>query len=240
MADPTDTIAEEKVEEKVEETKVEEKVEPKKVEPQLSDEQKKAIDLYAALQDPKLGTTIVRQLAEQFGVLETKKEKEKAEESILDILKTGLGDEYGFLADKLAPAIEKALDVKVRGVESKIQDTERSLLEKEIDTVMNKIYTENKEAKGLENRVIELMDEILPSPRISTERYIRNLYSIASGEIADKTATTKAAEKITKNANDAASRLASSGADESRLSSGPSSPTLDEAIKMAMKQLKLE
>ena len=200
-----------------------------------------AKQLYNALRNPNTQTDIIRLLAQQAGLLETKSDVKEAKNVIQDVLKQELGQEFGFLAEKLSPAINKILEMQKAETEKRFTELSskqmQAQLEREVDSTLAKLEKETKgESKKLESRISELMDDILPSKDISTDKYIRSLYKIASSEQSEKAAKRKMAEKINRNANDISSRVSASGGRSGGTDGSSSRMTLDQALQYALQK----
>lgn len=177
---------------------------------------KEGAALYKLLKDPKTSNSVIRELAAragiQLGTQETKKEVKEDAKAIADILAESLGSEYGFLAPKLAPAIEKILGAHKAEVNKSLATTEAKQIEADVEKAFDKLASETQgKSRKVEARMISLADELLPTPGQSTLSYMRNLYKIASTDSATKDAKKNMANKIGRNATNVAERLQSSG-----------------------------
>jgi len=234
----TETAVEETPEVKEETTTAtSEKEEKTEEEPSIEEKQREeAYNLYKALSNPKTGAPIVKALMQQYGmeIPTTKSEKQEVADDVSAILAKELGEDYEFLAPKLGKAIEKVFDVKLGKIES-------SNVERDTRMAWDKVNSlTDGDLQNYEAEIGALSDKMLPAPGTDIQEYIQMLYDVASSKAKKSTVTKKVADKIRKNAADAGSRTASSGVDESRVNDGPSKPTLDDAISMAVKKLKLE
>ena len=140
MAEATLPTADEAIEKAVEEApKDAPKTDAKKEVDEVEDKEEEEIDPLALreaqniarlLKDSEQSVEFVRYLAKQAGLLEKEEgvTKKEAVQTTVDILKESLGDEYSFLADRFAPAIEKLLKSTV---EREVGAVRESLLERE-------------------------------------------------------------------------------------------------------------
>ena len=245
---------------KKEEKKEEKKSEEKKVE-EFSEEQLNfAKTLFKALNnpDPAIQRQTIKVLASAAGLdlkeIETKKEEKKAEETLLELLKAGLG-EYDFLADKLAPVLDKVLkktiDENTKDIREALKEEKLSKFRSEVSSGIDAAFAEYENAaenKDLKDEVVKLMDQFKPNKDISHKDYFRSLIVLAASN--KNIALTKIGEnknikdkeaRIEKNRNDAASRLASErGAEVKQGVRVPRKMSINDAIVEAMEELSKE
>src|SRR5665647_1800561 len=105
-------------------------------------------NLYKALSGPQ-ANAIIAALAQQAGLLPkageaplTKKEEVSARKEIKDIFSEALGKEYGFLADRLAPAIEAVVKQERESSDNRFAELQQSNVEREVVTAYDKLATE--------------------------------------------------------------------------------------------------
>jgi hypothetical protein len=215
--------ADDKKPEKADEKKIESKQESAK--PGLSEDQiKEATQLYSMLKDPAQGPAVLDWLARQAGYdkvkVETKTEVQEVKHGILEDLKESFGPELEFLADKLAPALEKVLNKKL---EENTQDIRDSIQQAELEKLTAKsdatykalskdFFQTDEPPAEVTARINELIDEMPPSKGMTIDKYMTNLFHIAVGEkgLSKKTAADRAnTDRANRNRTDAASRLAS-------------------------------
>lgn len=235
------------------ETKVEDKKEDDKKE-ELNEEQlKQAVTLFKALSnpDPKVQRASLDLLVKMAGLelkeIETKKEATEAKETLVDLLKAGLG-EYDFLAERIAPALEKSLkklvDENTKDIREEVRLSREEKVKNAVDTGIEAAFGRYENAKDLAKDVNTLMDENPKSDKISWEKYFNNLIVIAAGEKglvlkAKGSAKTeeKDKEKESRNRNDAHSRLASERTSEVKEGVKSSQRKgLDHAVRDAIEQ----
>src|ERR1035437_4493872 len=201
-------------------------------------------NLYKALSGPQ-ANAIIAALAQQAGLFPkageaplTKKEEVSARKEIKDIFAEALGKEYGFLADRLAPAIEAVVKQERESSDTRFAELQQSNVEREVVTAYDKLATETKGAsKQFEARMAALSEEI-PIGNMNVATYMGRLYTIASNE--RKSSPQKVADQIRRNAADAPARLRSTASE--RTSGVVEIPTkkmsLDESIAWAQEQLR--
>jgi len=222
-------------------------------------ETEKAIQLYKALNDPESGTKILRILAQEAGLLDSssKKEQKVIEKSIKEVLKESLGSEYQFLSDRIGDALEKILpDLATKGsreVKERLDAREKADLSKEIDSALSETFGQfDSVPKSVEKRFNELIDEMPPVPGKTVPKvYFNRLIKIAAEEVgitlnsknkdSNKNPLSQAMkDRISRNKNDASSRLASKGseAEVEGTSNSVSTPPKSrrEAIERAVKE----
>jgi hypothetical protein len=209
---------EEEVEE-VEEEEEEEAGEEKEEEEDLDEDSlKEAKLLYKALADPKQSHEIIRSLAKKVGLLDdksppTQKEAREGKKQILDIVKEELGEAYsGILGEKLSRIFEKVLTQEREDQQAVHAQTQAELVNNQVEQVYDKLDKETKgEAKKFRASMEKLALEVQPAEGVSIEKYMRNLYTLATAGSTTKKVKTNLADKINRNANDIHSRVGSKG-----------------------------
>lgn len=218
-----------KAQPKVEETPLEDEevdeVVDEAIEENLTDEEvddldetqiKEARNLYKALLNPAARGPLVQALAQQAGVnlgtIETKKELKEAKKDITARLKEALGDELGFLAEKIGPVLESVIDEERAGVEEISKTVELRQITRESENALAKLAKEtNGLSRKYEDKMVQLMDKFPSSPGISTEEYIRGIAMIAMNGKLTQIASTKITNKVNRNIKDVPGRLTSKG-----------------------------
>lgn len=170
--------------------------------------------LYKSLSNPSQARHLVAGFAEQLGLnlaTATKREVKEAKVSLTDSLKEALGD-FGFLADKIGPVIDKALAEQKEEAEAIGQRLEYATIKKESDLALGRLAKDTKgESRKFESKMVQLMDRFKPAPNQSTEDYIREAYEIVTRGKVKNQVTSAISDKIRKNSKDVPSRLPSSG-----------------------------
>lgn len=192
-----------------------------------------AKQLYKALRNPEQARGLVSDLANRLGMplaqLTTKTEVKEAKKDITARLKEALGEELGFLADKIGPIFDQALVEERSNVETVSRTIEVQQLTRESESVLGKLAKEtNGLSRKYEAKMVQLMDKFPSSPDTGTEEYIRGIAAIAMGSKLQQVASNKITNKIIRNSKDAPGRLATKG-------SGSQDPP--ESVKMPDKKL---
>ncbi len=214
---------------------------------ELSDaEKKEAHGLYKLLRDPSQQKNVVRILAQQSGLLNAngeptgKQTVAATRRDLKELVKEKLGPEYAFFSDKLTEVIGAALAEERSYIDERLTTSAQNEVERETFTALDRLARETKgESKKFEDRMISLMDRIKPSENLSTYEYFKDLYTLASsGKVA---ASTKAqiADKINRNAGNAAERLNSKGTGKGGTPTGPEKKGLKASVEYALKQMGL-
>jgi len=198
---------------------------------------KEAKALYKMLKGDN-ATEVVRMMAKNVGLLqdppETKQEVKAAKKSMTAILKDKLG-EFGFLAEKLGPALDEMFEeVRAESAQRAVQ-----LERREIDNDVVKATAKlNKESKGefgkLEKEISRLADKIKPGADTSVEEYMRSLYVIASSQ--SKVDPKTLSRRIEQNRTNASDRVRTSQQPEPAFDRN-TKRTLKESIRVAAESL---
>jgi len=206
-------------------------------------EQKEARELYRLLKDKQTQKSTLTLLAQRAGLLqaETPKEVKAAKKELKDIVKETLGPEYGFLADKLSATMEAVLEQERQTTNELLNTVQVDKIERETSSALDRLSRETKgESKKFEDRMIALMDRIKPSDNLSVYEYLKDLYTLASS--GQRTASTKAAiaDKIKRNAGNAAERLQSRGTGKEGKPGGPEKRGIRASVEYALKQMGIQ
>lgn len=213
-------------------------------------EQLEARQLLAALKDPTKSKKVIELLARENGYTKgettTAKEEKKIARGMVDDLKEALGPELEYLAEKMGPVFEKHLAAKteegLKPIKDQIDQETISRESKKAATAvedLGKSYFDGEIPPELVAEMSKTMDRVKPSEGQTIESYMKEILAISAlnkGVELKITSKTKA-EKILKNRNDAASRLASDGnrspAVGERVVNPRQQMTLDEAVRSA-------
>lgn len=234
--------AEETKTETTEETKEETKAEEKK-ETKVADttEQEMALSLFRALKDPNKAADVIRVMAKEAGLLETKEEKKEAVKTIEEVIKEGLGEEYEFLAEKLGPIIKASVEIATKDVREAQAKSDQDREAARIDTAINSVMGKYADSEKLQDDVLKLMDEILPSPDQKVEVYIERLLKVAAAERGTPLKLKTAGEKIAQTRQNAAARLAAEGGkSESAVTPAAKAMDINQAVEAALAALSKE
>lgn len=174
-----------------------------------------AKNLYKALRNPAAAGPLIQALAQQMGMnlnpSSTKQEVKAVKTNITEKLKVALG-EFAFLADKIGPVLDSALDEQKAESQEIEQRLEVKQLQNESQRTLDRLAKETKgESRKFEARMVELMDRFHPAANQTTEDYIREVFQIVSRDKVRTQVTNKLADQINKNRKDVPSRIASSG-----------------------------
>lgn len=183
------------------------------------DDEKEAKALFKLLKNKGTQVDVIRVLAHKAGLLDpqappqNKTEEKKAKQGLREILKEGLGPEYdNLLGDRLEKVLSKVLEQE----RESLKELEAVQVENKVDAAFDKLAAETKgESNKYKARMNQLVDELQMAPGTSVEKYIRNLYRIASSEGKANNTGKQIADRINRNANNAADRLNSSSSSHS-------------------------
>lgn len=228
----------EKATETSEETKEAPKEEPKK---QTVEEQEAemALSLFRALKDPAKGKTVIELMAKEAGLLETPAEKKEAVKTIAEVIKEGLGEDYEFLADKLVPTIQQAIELSNKDIRETLEQNARERESARIDAAIAKVVGTYEVSDELQRDMLNLMDEIPIQANVDPAKYFERLLKVAAADKGVALKSKSTAEVIKRNRDNAAARLAASGGGKSETSAvpAPKAMDLDAAIKAAQEEL---
>ena len=179
-----------------------------------------AHNLYKLLTNPNSQKSTLEYLAREAGIQigegkapETKAEAKEAAKKTQEILEEALGVDLKWLAPKLAIAFDKLLEQSEGKTKEQLDKLAEKQVVKEVDQAYEKLARDTKgESRKFESRMVGLADKLFPAPGMSTEEYIRHLYTIASASGEGKSAKLRLAEKINKNSKDVPGRIAESAA----------------------------
>lgn len=198
-----------------------------------------ALNLYRAIKDPKKQTAAISALAKAAGLLnevpQNRTEEAAVKKDIKSLLKEKLGD-LGFLADRLGPVLDEIIgNVKTETRQQFAQLTQKNLSD-EIVIITAKLNKEtNGEFKKLEGEMNRLADKVLPSKNMSTEEYMRTLYTLATAgkKVDPKTVQ----QRIERNRTNAADNIKSTPTRAGESAFDPNKKySLKESIEIAAKQ----
>lgn len=198
----------------------ERKPEIKKEEPQVQDldaEQGRA--LIQALRDPQKAPIVIDFLAQQAGYtkgnIQTRQDVKDAKDTINEILERNLGDDFKFLAPKLAPAIKESLEAMLSAT-SEDSDLRQRVEAQELKSIQTETAQTHVELAqewfGSDDMPVEVvnamstaMDEFPPTATISPERYYKRIFALACGELGI-TKTQKQSDRVNRNLRDSTAR----------------------------------
>lgn len=235
-----------KKDEVVEETEEQENPEEEQEEEQEETEEvedekeisKEDLALIKLLKDPRTQKAALSALVEQAGMkiaagVETKKE---AKTSSLEVLKTALGPDWAFLAEKLEPGLKQLIDDKVNELRGDFETNQQRQMLRESQEATERLYKKYPDMQRLESDIMSLMEKFPPSENLPPYEYLESLYIMAKGRRSQGSIANKVAQRIKQNSRE--SGITSSITDETKLRVGSKHPTIDEAINMAITQLR--
>lgn len=233
--------------------------EEKKEAPAASDElspeeAEQGRQLIRALKDPKTAPLVIEYLAKEGGYtkqlseVETKKEASEAKKGLIELLKDkdGLGEEFGFLADKIGPTLEKYVAEKVAEGQADIRKNfEDAELERTRQQTENAVTSITKDFFGTEDlpdnvskEMSAYMDRVSPSKNTTVKEYVSDAFHAAVGRLGLTKADKSKQQRSDKNRVDASSRLASERVtSEDAVVKNPKAMTRQEAIQAAIAEL---
>lgn len=251
----------EKKEEVKEDPKDEEEIEEKdEVEVPDPDETRRALDLLRTLNDPDKGPQLLKILAQTAGLTKesTSEEKKVIIKSVKEVVKEALGPDYQFLADRLGNALTglipetKGLEDRLNRLETENVNSKKEALANEIDSALSNCFGQfEKVDPKVQTRFNELIDEMPPVPgKTKPDVYFKRIIKLAQEETgitlklksnsSNKDELTQGMkDRITRNKNDASSKLASKEAstEVTKTFDAASQPkSRREAIEMAVKK----
>lgn len=218
---------------------------PKEEEDGLTPEEiKQARSFYRGLKDPEKAPVLIDFIAKQAGYdkIQTKEELKDAKRDIKAILTEKLGDEFEPLIAKLTPALEEILEAKLKestkDIRTDLAAQQESRLKNESLNVLMGIGKDFYDGKDIPDNVSKemttLMDQFEPSKDMTLDKYLKSIHTLALGNLG--ITTNKNNDRIERNRNDAASRLASErGGSPSEGDTIPKKMSLDMAVREAVK-----
>ncbi len=196
-----------------------------------------AQQLYRALKDPDHAVEIIELLAKKAGLITTREEKKEAKNLIHEALVEGLGEDYKWLADKLNPAINKILTAQQKQLEEKFDAQEARERQKESNDAVEKITGKFEDFKDHSKRIYQLMEEVVPSGKLSQEQYLTKLYKLAKAEASEEKKSSDKQQRSDKSRNDVPGRLRQTSVGEQDRSDLSRPISRREAIAEALEEL---
>lgn len=206
-----------------------------------------ALQIFEALNNPATAPAMVRFLNAQLeaqGLAPVTKSDLK-DITLSDILKEGFGEEYTFLQEKLGPALEKAIN---QGITAKIgpllEDikTQQQNLQLEIaNTKISAALDPIIEEMGAEefDKIAEPLSKVMArypnTANLPMKKYIKDMIALTENSLNSPSRT----EKIRKNVREA-KRNRASGAEPDKIKIGSKTPTIREAVQLAMQGKQIE
>lgn len=227
-------------EETEEEEETESDDEPSKDDEIDEAELKEAKNLYKLLKDPATSKGVLEILAKKAGILDepstSKKETTEKVESIQEILREALGKEMAWMADKLAPAIEKIVGKSESAVSERLQAQQQEKITEQTNAAIERLAKETKgDSKKLETQMSALANQYLPGKDTKPYDYLRGLYNMATAARTVNKTKANVADKINRNAANVADRLTPNAGTD--VTPKPGKKGLSSAIDQAMAEL---
>lgn len=223
-----------------------------------SEELEQGRTLIQALKDPSKAPHVIDFLATQAGYtkanIQTRQDVREAKNEITDILAKHLGDDFKFLSDKLAPAIQESLEklLSERSV-SETSDIRARLERQELKEIQNETASTHRSLAQewfgedtMPDNVVKAMsaaiEEFTPTdPNISPDRYYRKIFSLVAGELGlSKNGKATKSDRVLRNRSDEVARNLSSqnrGITPNVDGSNPRKLTLKDAVSLAVEQV---
>jgi hypothetical protein len=252
-----ETHEEDKPTEGKEETKEETKEEDdEEIEEGVTEKDEEIVNgriLYRALKDPAKAGAVIDFLATQAGytktTVQTKQDVKEAREDITAILERNLGDEFKFLAPKLAPAIKESLtnlmEEHNQDIRTRLDDRELKDIQAETARTHNDLAQEWFGSEMMPDKVVkamsQAMDEFPPTdPKMSAERYYRRIFTLVVGELGlERKGGGGRGDRVSRNQRDDVARNLSSqnrGVTPS-VNGNPKKMSLNDAVSSAIKEI---
>ncbi len=202
-----------------------------------------AVNLYKAINDPSKAGAVIKYLNDNWqqhqqkaGITDTK------EPTIAELLKVELGEEFEPFAVKLAPALEKIVDRKMRPVQEKLSQTDQ---EKTTNSNLahtrefaNEFLGEDMIPDNIANEMTRIVSIMPPSDKVSVKEYINIIGKLAMQNLNIAPKSKTATSNITPKAPSPLSRLTKSAAKPSEgVSAAPKDMTLDQIVNLAASQI---
>lgn len=207
-------------------------------------EQATALNLYKALKNPATAKTMMASLMAQMGITadSTKKEVTEAKAVLEDELKEILGDDYKFLADKIAKSVQLAVKRLTAEAIKPLEESQANMMQaqrqRDVDSALERLDNEFDVPKKLANGVLRLMQDHPHNGSQDYYKYVKGLLALASAELdiplTKKGASGERAARRNRNRNEANLPAASSGSGRKVRTAN----SLDDAINMAVASIK--
>lgn len=213
-----------------------------------------ALRLFRALNDPKIGPAILQTMAKEAGITiegSTKKEQKQLINTISEVVNEELGPEYKFLSEKLSRILNKIVpqiaDEKVQEVKKAQETRDREEKGAKVTTALNEVFEQYQDVPTkVQKKFYSLLDEIPPNPSTDPKKYFQRILNLATqetettlvikkGSVSSNEKNERTKDRLLRNKRDAASRLASGGA-ETETSESRSASTQFKSNKAAIAQ----
>lgn len=194
--------------------------------------------LLSLLKNPGTRKQALASIAESAGlkILAGEETKREAKKNINTALKESLGSEWEFLADRLGPAIEAAIDSKVGELRGEFHSAEEKQRLRDAEKATTRMYKVYPDFKMHEESVLKLMEKMTPAEGMSPFEFIESLYFVAKGRRGKGDLAKKTAARIAGNIREG--QPSGGVSDASKLLKGSKRPSLTESIQAALTTLR--
>jgi hypothetical protein len=208
--------------------------------------------LYRALKDPAKAGAVIDFLATQAGYskanVQTKTDVKEATKDLTGILERNLGEEFKFLAPKLAPAIKESIEELMeehnKDIRTRLDDRELKDIQEETARTHTDLANEWFGSDLMPDKVVKAMssamDEFPPTdPKMSAERYYRRIFTLVVGELGLQKEGGTRSDKASRNRKDDIARnLASQNRGVTPSTNGNvKKMSLNDAVSAAIKEV---
>ena len=151
----------------------------------------------------------------------------------------------------MASAIDSIVAEKVseatKPLKEEVERSSRTANDKSANDAMESFWTRHKvadkEREPLAEKMYKTMQKVVAGPDVSVEEYLDTLYKLVGPSESSDTnkQVKKVIDRMKENANDLHNKSGDGGTDDSkRIAKGSPLPTLDEAVKSAVRGERLE
>lgn len=201
-----------------------------------------ALQLYESLRDPTTAAATIAALAAQAGInLGAPSAAREVKKDLLTRMREKVPEEQRFLVDSLAPAINELINEHMQEVVAPlaVQQEQLQIAEarNQYDSAFNKLEKKFEDARKFEKEMNELANKFPVSPNVNLEEYMEGLYKIASSDKQSEKAVNRVVNRVNKTSREVP--IKNTNVDETSIKKGSKLPTLNEAVKAAMRGEKL-
>lgn len=177
-----------------------ESTEPETLEPkkEVFEVDKETHTLIQLLKDPNSAPRVLTALGKRYGLELAGKPKEEKVETVLDMVKKELGDDFDLIPARTWGAIEKIVDAKVGKISERIGKSDEERVERESIEATEWLYSKHSDAKQLEGNIIELLDRYDIKSGMSQREFLEDMYNLAKAKKTKAGISERLAEKVGK------------------------------------------
>ena len=208
------------------------------------DEQAEAQKFYRLMKDPATRILLVKEMAENAGLLKDispaskPKEIAAAKKSIQETLEEELGPTMKFMVPGLSKAIDKILAQEREESQTAISELSQQQVLSETSKVLDKLAREtNGASRKFENQMASYIEKYPMANGQDVESYLREMLTLASKGQAKAITTKQINNKIRTAANDVPSRLSKSSSSPGSDALPTGKMSLDESVRWAARSL---